>query len=157
VHNLSDHEKRPSRQVWLSRGILAGMPTAADGQVWLWRQRSAFDLVMSLLGRTTVREGIRVTDTGVLVRSRNRPDQLVPWSKIEKFEVVGRGSTDAISIIRSDAGPLLAGSFRDSRNTHVRDAPVIKASRVQRELEHERVKAIRAAKRSSRADDTEQA
>ena len=133
------------------------MADSVDGHVWLWRRGSAIGLVMKLLGRTIVREGISVGDDGVLVRSRNRPDQLVPWSEIEKFEVVGRGGTDAISIIRSNAEPLLAGRFRDSQNHRGREAPMIKASQVQRGLEHERVRAIRAAKRSARTDDIRQA
>jgi hypothetical protein len=132
------------------------MAHSAEVQVWLWRQNSASDLFMKLLGRTAVREAIGVGDSGVIVRSRNRPDQLVPWPEIEKFEVVSRGGADAISIIRRNAEPLLVGRFRDSPNTHVRDAPVMKAARVQRALEHERVKAIRAAKRSARTDDSEQ-
>ena len=102
------------------------------------------------LSHLPFRDGIGVGDGGVLVRSRSRPDQWVPWSEIEKFEVTSRGGADAISIIRSNAAPLLTGKIYSSPLSRGRNAPTIRAYEIQHALEHERVKAIRAARRSAR-------
>jgi hypothetical protein len=100
------------------------------------------------LSRLPFRDGIGVGDNGVLVRSRSRPDQWVPWSEIEKFQVADRGGADAILIIRSNAKPLLTGKIYSSPLSRGRNAPTIRAYEIQHALEHERVKAIRAGRRS---------
>ena len=75
------------------------------------------------------RDGIGVGDNGVLIRSRSRPDQWVPWSEVERFEVVSQGRGDAISVIRGNGEPLLAGRFRTNSFTKARNARAIDAYR----------------------------
>jgi hypothetical protein len=135
-------------------GIVAGAVLRVDGLLVGGIALAALGLLtvaVKLLARIPSREGIGVGDNGVLVRSRSRPDQWVPWSEVEKFGVISQGGLDAISIIRSNAEPLLAGRFYSSSLSRGRNAPVIKAYRIQHALEHERVEAIRAARRSARS------
>jgi hypothetical protein len=94
-------------------------------------------VAIAFLSRFPSREGIGVGDNGVLVRSRSRPDQWVPWSEVERFEVVSQGRADAISVIRGNAEPLLAGRFYRRPLTRARNVPAIKAYKAQHALEHE--------------------
>jgi hypothetical protein len=154
-----------------ARVTIADMRDSEGELVRDWYRGSVIDPVTAFLARTGAwggvgaiaagavlraighlfpsRDGIGVGDNGVLVRSRSRPDQWVPWSEVERFEVVSRGRGDAISVIRGNGEPLLAGRFRTNSFTRARNARAIEAYKVQQALEHERVKAIRAARRSA--------
>lgn len=154
-----------------ARVTIADMRDSEGELVREWYRGSVIDPVTAFLARTGARGGvgaiaagavlraighlfpsrdrIGVGDNGVLVRSRSHPDQWVPWAEVERFEVVSRGRGEAISVIRGNGEPLLAGRFRVSSPTRARNAREIDAYKAQHALEHERVKAIRAARRSA--------